>query len=95
MFADVALLSDTVVGLQKQLNILQWFWDNVKLNVNIDKAKVMVYKRGGRISKAEKWSYGDTTVFIHITQSLNIYPTMMMGNTQSEKVKEQSFGLPF
>ena len=57
MFDDVALISDTVVGFQKQLNILHQFSMNSKLNVNIGKTKIMIFKRGGKLSRKEKWFY--------------------------------------
>ena len=58
LFADdIALISDTITGLQKQLNILYDYCMESKLVVNIKKTKVMVYKKGGQISKYEKWFY--------------------------------------
>ena len=58
MFADdLALLSDTISGLQQQLNILSDFCNDYKLKVNENKTKVLVFKRGGRLSRHEKWTY--------------------------------------
>ena len=58
LFADdVALLSTTPGGLQHQLNILQTCCSNMQLNVNIDKTKVMVFRKGGFLAKREQWSY--------------------------------------
>ena len=58
MFADdIALLADTVSGLQKQLNTLESFCENSKLKVNITKTKVVVFKRGGQLARREKWFY--------------------------------------
>ena len=48
LFADdIALLSTTASGLQNQLNILQTCCNNMKLSVNNDKTKVMVFRKGG------------------------------------------------
>jgi hypothetical protein len=45
MFADdIALIADTIIGLQKQLNLLCQFCTKSKLIVNIDKTKVLVFK---------------------------------------------------
>jgi hypothetical protein len=56
MFADdVALLADTVVGLQRQLNLLYDFCTDFYLTVNISKTKVVVFKNGGRLATNEKW----------------------------------------
>lgn len=61
MFADdIALLSDTIVGLQKQLLVLEEFSDDYKIGVNTDKTKVLVFKKGGKLSKREKWLYKGT-----------------------------------
>ena len=51
---DLALLSDTVVGLQRQFNILYDFCDTNKLKVNeAKKTKVVVFKNGGVLSRHE------------------------------------------
>ena len=58
MFADdIALLSDTVMGLQSQLNILADFCETYKLKVNEAKTKIAAFKKGGRLSRHEKWTY--------------------------------------
>ena len=58
MYADdIALISDTIAGLQKQLNILADFCDNFKLTVNELKTKILVFKNGSILSRAEKWFY--------------------------------------
>lgn len=63
LFADdVALLSDTVVGLQRQLAVLEVFCDDYHVEVNTVKTKVLVFKRGGNLSRREKWIYKGTTL---------------------------------
>ena len=58
MFADdVALLSDTVVGLQRQFNLLCDFCKEKKLKVNIPKTKVVVCKNGSLLSRNENWTF--------------------------------------
>ena len=58
LFADdVALLSTTPVGLQNQLNVLQSCCSRMKLCVNIDKTKVMVFRKGGFLGKRERWYF--------------------------------------
>jgi len=45
MFAeDIALIADTLVGIQRQLNILYDFCQRSKLVVNTTKTKRMVFK---------------------------------------------------
>ena len=63
LFADdVILLSDTVVGLQNQLNALKQEADRLFLNVNLDKTNIMVFRKGGHHSVYEKWWYGELEV---------------------------------
>ena len=58
LFADdVALMSDTVVGLQNQLIILHGFCEETGLTVNTNKTKIMVFKNVGRLSWHKYWSY--------------------------------------
>ena len=45
MYADeIALISDTIVGLQRQFNLLSDYCDNFKLTVNVLKNKILVFK---------------------------------------------------
>ena len=63
MFADdLALLSDTVVGLQRQLNIIYEFCDKNKLKVNEAKTKVVVYINGIVLSRHEAWTYNNVNL---------------------------------
>ena len=58
MYADdVVLFSDTIGGLQKQINTLQLFCEQSGMKVNLDKTKVLVFKNGGYLSKYERWYY--------------------------------------
>ena len=59
LFADdVALLSTSANGLQNQLDVLHLCCDNMKLTVNIDKTKIMVFRKGGHLGRQEKWFFG-------------------------------------
>jgi hypothetical protein len=56
LFADdVALLSLSPVGLQNQLNILENFCSQIQLEINVQKTKIMVFRKGGVLSKHEQW----------------------------------------
>ena len=58
LFADdIVLLSSTVTGLQKQIHELEIFCERSMLTVNLDKTKVVVFKKGGKLSSKEKWFY--------------------------------------
>jgi len=63
LFADdVALVSTTPSGLQNQLNVLKNCCDQLKLQVNEEKTKVMVFRKGGYLSKHEKWNFNGTVL---------------------------------
>ncbi|XP_025113041.1 uncharacterized protein LOC112575401 [Pomacea canaliculata] len=63
LFADdVALVSNTAIGLQNQLNLLKQEADRLKLTVNLDKTNVIVFRKGGYLSSKEKWMYGNLEV---------------------------------
>ena len=58
LFADdVALISSTPIGLQNQLNVLKTCCDDMKMRVNIQKTKVMVFRKGGFLGKREEWYF--------------------------------------
>ena len=58
LFADDALLvSDTVTGLQNQLNVLSEQSDRLGLEVNLEKTQIIVFRKGGFLSQHEKWTY--------------------------------------
>ena len=58
LFADdVLLLSDTVVGLQRQLSISEYFCDDYHVEVNTTKTKVVVFKNRGNLARTEIWKY--------------------------------------
>ena len=60
LFADdVILLSDTIIGLQRQLSILGYFCDDYHIDVNTGKTKV---RNGGNLARREKWTYKNTNL---------------------------------
>ena len=61
MFADdVVLISDSITGLQKQLNVLYETALSLGLVVNLEKSNIIVFRNGGYLSLNEKWFYGRT-----------------------------------
>ena len=59
LFADdIALISQTPAGLQNQINNLKSASEALGLKVNLDKTKVMVFRKGGYLGSREKWHYG-------------------------------------
>ena len=80
MFADdVALLSDTVFGLQRQFNLLCGFCKEKKLRVNIPKTKVVVCKNGTMLSRCENWIFdGEKVEVVYAFTYLHVGLTLSM-----------------
>ena len=58
LFADdIALVSTSPAGLQNQINNLDKASEGIGLTVNLDKTKIMIFRKGGHISSVEKWLY--------------------------------------
>ena len=51
---DVVLFSDSVVGLQTQLNILYCTAKRLIMIVNFDKSNIVVFRNGGHLALREK-----------------------------------------
>ena len=59
LFADdIALVATTPQGLQNQINNLRREAERLGLVVNLDKTKVMVFRKGGFLGRLERWFYG-------------------------------------
>ena len=55
LFADdIALLSDTIVGLQNQLDVLARSCARLDLHVNLGKSNIVIFRKGGYIAKRGK-----------------------------------------
>ena len=58
LFADdVSTFADTVLQLQKQLDVIDKFCDSTGMSINLEKLKVIVFRNGGILRKNEKWFY--------------------------------------
>ena len=63
LFADaIILMSNTIVGLQNQLDNLKGEADRLYLTINLEKTNVMVFRKGGYVAVREKWMYGNEVV---------------------------------
>ena len=59
LFADdIVLMSETVVGLQVQLNNLHNAATKLELKVNLDKSNIIVFRKGGYLAEKERWYFG-------------------------------------
>ena len=56
LFADdLALFSQSVVGLQRMIDCLSNYCKKYNMKINIEKTKIMVFRKGGRPGKKESW----------------------------------------
>ena len=51
---DIALLAETVIGLQTQLNNLQHAAFSLDLKVNLNKSNIVVFRKGGYLAAKGK-----------------------------------------
>ena len=59
LFADnIVLLPATITGMQNQITELYNAANRLRLQVNLSKTKVMVFRKGGYLSARERWFYG-------------------------------------
>ena len=71
---DIVLFSETVVGLQSQLNNLQQAVSYLALKVNMDKSEIIVFRKGGYLSGKEKWTYNGVIMpVVNMYKYLGIY----------------------
>lgn len=58
MYADdTVIFSDTISGLQKELDYLANYCDLWSLTVNTSKTKIMVFRNRGGLKACEKWHF--------------------------------------
>ena len=70
MFADDAVIfSDSIDGLQSSLINLESYCHKWNLKVNVGKTKIVVFQKGGNLSRNEKWTYSGEE--IEIVNSFN------------------------
>ena len=63
LFADdLVLLSETPEGLQNLIDSVEEYANYWGLQVNVDKTKCMVFRRGGRLARSENWTYGGSNI---------------------------------
>ena len=65
MFADDAVIfSETIEELQESLNNLKQYCDKWNLSVNIDKTKIVVFRKGEVLSQNETWTFDNNEIEI-------------------------------
>ena len=87
MFADdVACFSDTIVRLQRLIDLVEKFCRSVGMELNLSKTKIMVFRNGGFLKFTEKWFYRGVEVeIVSFYKYLGLYFTPKLIWTKSKK----------
>ena len=93
----MALISDTISGLQTKLNILYDQCLRLGVDINLDKTNIIVFRKGGKLSKYEHWKYGASNIeVVNSYRYLGIYFSSRLSFTASTtalvyKAKQSAF----
>jgi hypothetical protein len=65
LFADdLAVEATTTIGLQRAINCVKDYCDEWSLQINVTKTKIVVFKKGAKLSRDEKWRLGGEEIEI-------------------------------
>ena len=82
--ADVVLLSETVTGLQTQLNSLQRASSSLQLKVNMSKSNIVVFRKGGYLGARERWTYDRVVLpVVNVYKYLDVFFSTKLSFTAS------------
>jgi hypothetical protein len=83
---DIVLISETVVGLQTQLNSLNRASISLGLKVNMDKSNIIVFRKGGYLAARESWVFnGMIMPVVNMYKYLGIYLSTKLSFTAACK----------
>lgn len=58
MYADdMVIFLWTIAGLQSLLDQLSYYFSTWKLHINVDKSKIVAFRKGGMVNESEKMVY--------------------------------------
>ena len=84
---DMILVSDTPYHLQRMLNQLEQYCNTWNLNVNINKSKITIFRKGGYLKRNEHWTYKETPIeIVSSYKYLGIYVTSRCIWTECQKI---------
>ncbi|MCG7892781.1 MAG: reverse transcriptase family protein, partial [Candidatus Thiodiazotropha endolucinida] len=88
MFADdVASFSDSIIGLQRQINCIQRFCNSVGMSLNLLKTKIIVFRNGGIVKNIEHWFYEGIHIdIVPFYKYLGVYFTPKLVWTKTKEV---------
>jgi hypothetical protein len=60
LFADdLAVGATAIIGLQRAIDSIKYFCEEWSLKINVAKTKIVVFTKGGKLSRDEKWWLGE------------------------------------
>ena len=88
MFADdVSCISDTVIRLQRLIDLIAEFCISVGMKLNKSKTKNMVFRNGGIVKQAEKWYFEGVEIeIVSIYKYLGLYFTPKLVWTKTKEL---------
>ena len=88
MFADdVSCFSDTVIRLQRLIDLIAEFCKSVGMKLNLSKTKIMVFRNGGIVKQAEKWYFEGVEIeIVSIYKYLGLYFTPKLVWTKTKEL---------
>lgn len=86
---DIVIFSNTMEGLQKGLDVLEDYCRKWKLTVNIDKTKVMVFRKGGNLPRNLSFNFQGKNIEI-VRKFVYLGITFTVGGSFNETHKTLS-----
>ena len=88
MFADdVSSFADSVVRLQRQIDLIEKFCKSVGMSLNLSKSKIIVFRNGGIVKDAERWFYnGNEIEVVSLYEYLGVYFTPKLIWTRTKEL---------
>ena len=59
---DIVIFADSIIKLQHLIDILYKFCTKWRMEVNLDKTKIIVFRKGGHLSRWENWHFGGKSI---------------------------------
>ena len=86
---DIVLIADHPEGLTSMIKTLEKFVKKNKLSINIEKTKVLIFKKRGKNKKGESWKYND--VQLEIVKEYKLLTVWFStGNTFEKHIKKNT-----
>ena len=89
MFADyISSFADSVVGLQRLINEIEKFCKSVRIEINFNEIKIIVFRNGGPLKQIEKWFYdGMNLDIVSFYKYLGLFfrPKLIWSKTQESQ----------